>query len=85
MHQRLKQPTVILRSDVEFRPDLTFFAQSTIEFENGKIYADVSKGNGSGDMVHPAMMDGFVELPHGKHVYKAGEVYLFIPFYSLLK
>lgn len=78
-------PTVILRSDIEFKPNLTFFAQAKVEFENGKIYAAISKGNGSGDMVHPAMMDGFVELPKGKSVYRAGEVYPFIPFYSLLK
>jgi molybdopterin molybdotransferase len=78
-------PKVVLRYDVEFKPDLTFFAQAQVEFEDGKLFADISKGNGSGDMIHPAMMDGFVELPQGKSVYKSGEVYSFIPFYSLLK
>ncbi len=78
-------PSVIIRSDIAFKPNLTFFAQANIEFEQGKIYAKISKGNGSGDMVHTTMMDGFVELPKGKDVYKAGEVYSFIPFHSILK
>jgi molybdopterin molybdotransferase len=78
-------PSVILKSSTEFKPNLTFFAQAKIEFENGRIYADLSKGNGSGDMVHPTMMDGFVELPQGKNVYQSGDVYSFIPFHSILK
>ncbi|MFT4533370.1 MAG: molybdopterin molybdotransferase [Saprospiraceae bacterium] len=79
------QPFVILRAKTEFKPNLTCFAQAKIEFENGKIYADISKGNGSGDMVHPTEMDGFVELPQGKDVYQTDEVYSFIPFHSILK
>lgn len=78
-------PTVIIRSDTAFKPNLTFFAQARIEFEEGKIYAEISKGNGSGDIVHTTLMDGFVELPSGKEFYKAGEVYSFIPFHSILK
>ena len=78
-------PSVILKSSTEFKPNLTFFAQAKIEFENGHVYADLYKGNGSGDMVHPTMMDGFVELPQGKDVYQAGDVYTFIPFHSILK
>ncbi|MFT6337396.1 MAG: molybdopterin molybdotransferase [Halioglobus sp.] len=78
-------PSVILRTTTSFKPNLTFFAQAKIKFENGKIYADISKGNGSGDMVHPTIMDGFIELPRGKDVYEEGEVYSFIPFHSILK
>ena len=58
---------------------------SEIVFEGGKIYAETSKGNGSGDMVHATNLDGFIELPQGKDVYKAGDVFSFIPFYSILK
>jgi len=80
-----KAPSVIIKSDTSFKPNLTFFAQAKIEFEEGRIFAEISKGNGSGDMVHTTMMDGFVELPSGKDVYKAGEVYSFLPFYAIIK
>ena len=83
-HQ-LITPTVFLRSDTTFKPNLTLFAQAKLDFENGKLFASISNGNGSGDMVHPTQMDGFVELPRGKDVYLKGEVYSFIPFYSILK
>lgn len=83
--QKLINPTVILKSDTECKPNLTFFAQAKIEFEDGKLYAKISNGNGSGDMVHPTKVDGFVELPQGKDVYLSGEVYTFMPFHSILK
>jgi len=76
---------VILKTPVSFRPDLTYFAQAKISFDNGKIYAESSKGNGSGDMVHPSKMDGFLELPRGKDVFEVGEIYEFIPFHPILK
>jgi molybdopterin molybdotransferase len=77
---------VILEEDIIFKPDLTYFAQaSIIQKEDGRFYAKVKHGNGSGDIVNPSKMDGFLELPAGKEVYRAGEVHDFMPFYPIFK
>lgn len=77
---------VVLGEDVIFKPNLTYFAQASIQQkEDGRFLALVSHGNGSGDIVNPSAMDGFIELPAGKELYKAGEVYDFMPFYPLFK
>ncbi|NNC82363.1 MAG: molybdopterin molybdotransferase MoeA [Flavobacteriales bacterium] len=75
---------VKLSTDVQFRPDLTYFAQARIwQDEQAVTWAEVKHGGGSGDMISPSTMDGFVILPRGKEEYKAGEVYLFLPFHPL--
>ena len=71
-------PYVTLASDFEFKPNLTYFAQAKLHSTNGGWTAEVIKGNGSGDMVSLAHVDGFVELPAGKTLFKAGEVYPFL-------
>jgi len=77
---------VVLEEEVQFKPDLTYFAQASIrQKEDGRFYALVNHGNGSGDIVNPSSMDGFIELPAGKELYQKGEVYTFIPFYPLYK
>jgi molybdopterin molybdotransferase len=80
-HQPIK---AILKKDVSFAPDLTYFAQAKLTFTNsGKIEAEVIHGNGSGDMVNPTRTDGFLELPRGKNLFRAGEIFTFIPFKPL--
>lgn len=77
---------VTLDNEVTFKPDLTYFAQaSLIQKTDGKFYATVKHGNGSGDIVNPSQMDGFIELTPGKITYEAGEQYSFMPFYPLFK
>lgn len=77
---------VVLKSDVSFKPDLTYFAQSKLELDSGGVnWAIVDHGNGSGDMVNPTQMDGFLELPRGKQTFTAGEVYNFIPFSTIYR
>ncbi len=77
---------VVLAEDVNFKPNLTYFAQaSVIQKEDGRFYATVSHGNGSGDIVNPSLMNGFIELPSGNEIYKAGEIHSFMPFYPLYK
>ena len=72
---------VVLATEVSFKPDLDYFAQASIEqSEDGRWLATVKHGNGSGDMVSPSAMDGFVDLPKGKEVYEVGEVYDFMRF-----
>lgn len=76
--------TVTLTEDVSFKPDLTYFAQARLsKDEAGNHLATVRHGNGSGDMVNPAMMDGFIILPTGKETYRAGEAYPFRSFHTL--
>lgn len=72
-----------LHKDVHFKPRLTYFAQAKVDFQNGEVIATVSKGNGSGDMVHPSKMDGFLELPLDRSVFLRGEVFEFIPFHPI--
>lgn len=75
---------VVLKEDVSFRPNLTYFAQaSAVQGEDGRFYARVSHGNGSGDIVNPSSMNGFLELPKGSELFKAGELHDFMPFCPL--
>jgi molybdopterin molybdotransferase len=79
-----KKMKVRLRKDVTFKPDLTYYAQAMVAFnEEGICEAEVVHGGGSGDMKNPSGMDGFIILPRGKNLYSKSEVYDFIPFYPL--
>ena len=72
---------VVLGTEVRFQPDLDYFAQASIEqAEDGRWIATVKHGNGSGDMVSPTQMDGFIELPRGQEVYKVGQIFEFMKF-----
>lgn len=75
---------VRLEKDVSFAAPLTYFAQATLRIsEQGELLAAVEKGNGSGDIVSPTKVDGFVELPFGQDVYRAGSFYDFYPFQDM--
>ncbi len=72
---------VVLANETTFKPDLDYFAQASIsQAEDGRWMATIGHGNGSGDMVSPTKMDGFIELPKGKDVYEVGGVYDFMMF-----
>ncbi len=78
---KAKEMIARLRSDIIFKPDLTYFAQARHEWdENGTLWAEVIHGHGSGDMINPTSVSGFLELSRGKEVYIKGEPYKFIPF-----
>jgi len=65
-----------LVSDINFKPDLTYFAQVKLEYTSrGKILAHPIEGNGSGDLANLTDADAFMELPLGKNVYEKGEVH----------
>ncbi|NNF20408.1 MAG: hypothetical protein HKN67_00570 [Saprospiraceae bacterium] len=73
-----------LAKDVDFKPDLHYFAQASLSIGNdGVNYATVSHGNGSGDIVNPSGMDGFVEFPRGSNRFLSGEIFNFIPFHPI--
>lgn len=70
------RPMAILKNDVEFTPDLTYFLEVKLEYDDqGRTWADPKKGNGSGDFTNLVYADAFIELPRGKDLYRQGEVY----------
>lgn len=68
-----------LSSDIEFKPDLTYFASAKVMQKDQEKVLVYSKGNGSGDMMNLAQIDGYVELPKGNDNYKANAYYKFYP------
>jgi molybdopterin molybdotransferase len=66
----------ILNSDFEFTPDLKYFLQVKLNFnEEGQLLATPVEGNGSGDFANLADTDAFMELPLEKNEFRKGEVY----------
>lgn len=74
-------PKAVLTEDFEFNPNLSFFLEVKIDFSpDGKLLAIPAKGHGSGDLANLIEVDGYLLLPQGKGLYKAGEAYQYIPF-----
>ena len=72
---------VKLKNDVEFKPDLVYFLEATLESNpDGTLSADAIKGNGSGDFANLVKTDGFLILPQNKSQFFANEVYPFVPY-----
>lgn len=72
---------VQLKNDVEFKPDLVYFLEATLESKtDGKLVAEAIKGNGSGDFANLVKTDGFLILPQNKSHFFANEVYPFVPY-----
>lgn len=65
-----------LKEDHTFKPDLTYFLQVKLSSSpSGTLEALPIAGHGSGDHANLLYNDGFMELPRGKNLFKAGEVY----------
>jgi molybdopterin molybdotransferase len=76
-----EQPVhAILAKDFKFEPKLTYFLQVMVKNEAGYLMAYPQAGGGSGDFANLKEVNGFLELPLEKTVFKSGEVYPFIPF-----
>jgi molybdopterin molybdotransferase len=73
-------PKAILATDFTFEPKLTYFLQVAVKNEQGRLIAYPEAGGGSGDFANLKDVDGFLELPLEKTVFRAGEVFDFIPF-----
>lgn len=70
------RPHAVLAADIHFTPDLTYFAQVRLEYtSDGRLLAHPVEGHGSGDLANLVDADAFIELPRGKDLYKAGEVF----------
>jgi molybdopterin molybdotransferase len=72
--------SAILASDFVFEPALTYFLQVALKNEGGRCVAYPKAGGGSGDFANLKEVDGFLELPAERSVFKAGEVFPFIAF-----
>lgn len=77
LQQELKpQPRAALSKDFTFKPDLTYFLQVRISYDNeGRMLAEPVEGHGSGDLANLVDSEAFIELARGKDLYKAGEVW----------
>jgi molybdopterin molybdotransferase len=74
----------VLDQDFTFKPDLQYFLQVQLEFNNkGQILAKPLEGNGSGDFANLADTDAFMELPMQKSEFKKDEVFRIWPFKQL--
>jgi len=70
------RPMAILQSDVFFKPDLTYFLEVKIGYNDlGQLLASPQKGNGSGDLANLVEADAFIELPRGRNNFEKGEVF----------
>lgn len=74
-----KIPHALLNANVHFKPDLTYFLQVSLVYnDDGQIVASPQKGNGSGDLANLTAADAFLELPRGRNQFLKGEAF---PFY----
>jgi len=65
-----------LASDVNFAPELHYYLPIRLHTSSeGILLAEPCKGNGSGDFVNLKNTNAFMELPRGKALFRAGEVY----------
>lgn len=70
-----------LDQDFHFRPDLTYFLQVKVEYaRDGLQRAIPVEGHGSGDLANLVDADGFLELPHGRDFFRAGELFPLIVY-----
>ena len=70
------QPKAVLGTDVNFKPDLTYFLEVKLDYtENGQLIANPVKGNGSGDLANLVDADAFIVLPRGRELFQKGEVH----------
>jgi len=79
MGVRSEKRFAILAEDFQFKPALTYFLQVRTVNEQGRIMAYPMAGGGSGDFANLKDVDGFLELPKDKTIFKSGEVF---PLYS---
>jgi molybdopterin molybdotransferase len=66
----------VLQEAVTFKPDLTYLMQVRLSFsEQGQLQATPYHGHGSGDLANLTETDAFMEIPQGREVFSAGEVF----------
>jgi molybdopterin molybdotransferase len=74
-------PYAILTEDYTFKPDLTYYLQVKLSYQpDGRILAYPQTGNGSGDHANLSTADAFLEIPAGRELFKAGEVFPYLKY-----
>ena len=68
-------PQAVLMQDFSFPPDLTYYLQVRLQYQEGSVNAFPAVGGGSGDLANLGEADAFLELPGGRSQFKAGEVF----------
>jgi len=74
----IQDKQVILEEDINYQSDLTGFFGVKTKYVSGGITARILKGNGSGDLITLAKIDGFIRLSPKKK-YKKDDI---VPFIS---
>ncbi len=75
------EETAIIDGPLDLKnSELTHFVQVKVRSENGRRMARPIPGGGSGDFANLRDVDGFVEIPQGKLVANAGEVFPYLQF-----
>jgi len=80
LKQQVSAQRVVLATDFSFQPSLTYFLQVEVKNENGNLKAYPIQGGGSGDFANLKRVDGFLELPADRSLFKAGEVFEYYGF-----
>lgn len=71
-----KPVKAMLTEKFVFKPDLVYFLQVKLTYsDDGQFLATPVPGQGSGDLANLLEADGFIELPMGKEIFTAGEVF----------
>lgn len=71
-----QEETAILKEDVTFKPNLTYFLQVKLSDKFGHLLATPIQGNGSGDLASLVNADAFIQLPKtDETLFKQGENY----------
>lgn len=75
-----KLKKAVLTTTVNFKPQSTCFLPVKVqESPDGRIMAFPIQGNGSGDLIQMATLDGWLLLPASRSHFDAGEVLEFLP------
>lgn len=75
--QQPKNIKVKLQNSYIFKPQLTYFAQAKIIRHRNTYIAQISTGNGSGDIANFGVIDGFVELPAHEELHSVDRFYTY--------
>ncbi len=74
-----------LAEDHTFRPSLTYFLQVRLEnTPDGTWQAWPVPGRGSGDLANLVAAEGFLELPDDRDLFRAGEVFPYISYRTMM-
>ena len=74
------RPQAILGEDYFFKPDLTYFLQVKLSYNEGKLIANPIAGKGSADLANLVDSDAFLVLPDDRNEFKKGEVFPIITY-----